>query len=159
MLPILFNLYGECLTKEALQGFGDFKIGGQIIHTVKYVDDLVLLAEKGKVLQGMIDKLVEIGGCYGMEINVEKTKVMRILRQPSPVTIMIDQQQLENVECFKHLGSMLTNDGRCTCDIKSYCHSKSCIQQEEDSFYQHIGPKFEEETNKMLHLEHRIVWC
>jgi len=47
-----------------------------------------------------------------------KTKVMRISRQPSPVTIMIDQRQLENVECFKYLGSLLTNDGRCTCEIK-----------------------------------------
>jgi hypothetical protein len=35
LLPILLNLYSECLTKEALEGFGDFKIGGQIIHTVK----------------------------------------------------------------------------------------------------------------------------
>jgi hypothetical protein len=43
-----------------------------------------------------------------MEMNVEKTKVMRIWRQPSPVTIMIDQKQLENVECFKYLGSILT---------------------------------------------------
>jgi hypothetical protein len=28
---------------------------------------------------------------YGMEMNVEKTKVMRISRQPFPVIIMIDQ--------------------------------------------------------------------
>jgi len=33
-------------------------------------------------------RLIEIGKCYGMEMNVEKTKVMRISRQPSPVTIM-----------------------------------------------------------------------
>ena len=26
---------------------------------------------------------------------------------------------MENVEYFKYLGSMLTNDGRCTCEIKS----------------------------------------
>ena len=26
---VLFNMYGEYLTKEALEGFGDFKIGGQ----------------------------------------------------------------------------------------------------------------------------------
>jgi len=32
---------------------------------------------------------------------------------------MIDQKKLENVECFKYLGSMLTNDGRCTREIKS----------------------------------------
>ena len=42
-----------------------------------------------------------------MEINVEKkTKVARILRQPSPILIMIDQKQPENVEYFKYLGSM-----------------------------------------------------
>ena len=28
-------------------------------------------------------------------------------------------KQLENVGCFKYLGSILTNDGRCTCEIKS----------------------------------------
>jgi len=53
-----------------------------------------------------------------MEMNVEKTKVMRISRQPFPVKIVIDQKQLENVESFKYLGSILTNDGRCTCEIK-----------------------------------------
>jgi len=47
---------------------------------VKYADDLVLLAKEEKVLQDMTDKLTEIGGFYGMEINVEKTKVMRISR-------------------------------------------------------------------------------
>ena len=72
--PILFNLYSECLTKEALDGLGDFKIGGKIIHTVKYANDLVLLAKEEKVLQDMIDKLIEIGGCYGMEKNVGKKK-------------------------------------------------------------------------------------
>jgi len=86
---------------------------------VKYADDLVLMAKEETVLQGMIDKLVETGRCYGMETNVEKTEVMRISRRPSPVTIMIDQKQLENVECFKYLGSVLTYDGRCTCEIKS----------------------------------------
>ena len=49
---------------------------------------------------------------------MDKTKLMRISRQSSPVTIMIDQKQLENVVCFKYLGSILTNDGRCTCEIK-----------------------------------------
>jgi hypothetical protein len=48
--PILFKLYSKCLTKEALEGFGDFKIGGQIIHTVKCADDLVLLAKEETVL-------------------------------------------------------------------------------------------------------------
>jgi hypothetical protein len=38
----------------------------------------VLLAREEKVLQGVIDRLSEIGRRYGMEMNVGKTKVMRI---------------------------------------------------------------------------------
>jgi hypothetical protein len=49
----------------------------------------------------MFDKIIEIGRCYGMDMNVEKTKVMRISRQQIPVKIIIDQKQLENVESFK----------------------------------------------------------
>jgi len=101
-----------------LEGLGVFTIGGKIIQTVKYADDLVLLAKEERVLQDMIAKLIEIGRCYGMEMNVEKNKIMRISRQPFPVKIMIDQKQLENVVCFKYLGSVLTNDGICTCEIK-----------------------------------------
>ena len=87
------KLYRECLTKEALEVFGGFKIGGQIIHTVKYADCLVLLAKEEKVLQDMSDKLIEIGGCYRMEINVGGKKVMRISRQPFPVKIMIERKK------------------------------------------------------------------
>jgi hypothetical protein len=39
----------------------------------------------------MVDKLIEIGRRCGMEMNVEKTKVMRISRQPYPIQIMIDK--------------------------------------------------------------------
>jgi len=72
--PILFNLYSEYLTKEALEGLGDFKISGQIIHTVKYADDLVLLAKEEKVLQDMIDKLIEIGNKCGKNKSNENFK-------------------------------------------------------------------------------------
>jgi hypothetical protein len=61
-------------------------------------DDLVLLAKEEMVLQDMIVKLTEIGRCYGMEMNVEESKVMRISRQLFPVKLTTDQKQLENVE-------------------------------------------------------------
>jgi len=32
--PILFNLYSECLSKETLEGFGDFKMGRKITDNV-----------------------------------------------------------------------------------------------------------------------------
>ena len=52
----------------------------QIKQYITISDDLVLMAKEETVLQGMIDKLIETGRYYGMEMNVEKTKVMRISR-------------------------------------------------------------------------------
>ena len=49
---------------------------------------------------------------------MEKTKAMRILRQPSPLQIMIEQKQPEIVEYCNHMGSMITSDARCTHKIK-----------------------------------------
>jgi len=43
---------------------------------------------------------------------------MRISTQQFSVNIMMNQKQLENVESFKYLGSILTNYGRCTGEIK-----------------------------------------
>jgi hypothetical protein len=82
---------------------------------VQYLDDLLLLAKKEAVPH---DILIEIGRCCGMEMNVEKTKVMRISRLPSAVWIMINQKQLENVDYFYYLGSMITDEARCTFEIK-----------------------------------------
>jgi len=71
---ILFKLYSEYLTKDAVEGFEDLKIRVKVIHTVKYADDFVLLAKEETVLQGMIHRLTEIGRCYGMEMNKEKLR-------------------------------------------------------------------------------------
>jgi hypothetical protein len=67
----------------------------------------------------MIDKLIEVGRGHGMEINAEKTKTMRISRQPTSLQIKIDKKPVENVEEFYYLGSMITNDARCTLEIKA----------------------------------------
>jgi hypothetical protein len=142
-------LYSEYLTKEALEVFGDFKIG-QVIFTVKYANDLVLLAKEEVVLHGMIGRLIEIGRCYGIELNVEKTKVMRILRQPSPIQIMIDQKQPENVQYFNYLGSMITNDARCTHEIISrIAMAKAAFNKKKALF-----------TNKLdLNLRKELIKC
>jgi len=53
-LQILFNVYRECLIKKSLEVVGDFKKEQNLILTVKYADDLVLLAKEGTLLQGAI---------------------------------------------------------------------------------------------------------
>ena len=34
------------------------------------------MAKEGAVLQGVIGRLIGVGGCYGMEMCVEKNKVL-----------------------------------------------------------------------------------
>jgi hypothetical protein len=46
--------YSECLTKGALEGFGGLEAKGKVIRTVKYADDLVLLAKERTMLEYMI---------------------------------------------------------------------------------------------------------
>jgi len=54
------HLFQEYHTEKALEGFRDKKIG-QVIRTAKYADDLVLLAKKIAVLQGMTERITETG--------------------------------------------------------------------------------------------------
>ena len=86
-----------------------------------------------------------------MPIHAEKTEVMRISRQLSPITITIDQKQLENVKCFKYLGSMLTEDERCTREIKSrIAMAKVAFNKKKKNLF----------TSKLdLNLRNRLVRC
>jgi len=44
--PVLFNLHIEYLTKETLEGFENFKLGGKVMRSVKYAEDLVLQSKE-----------------------------------------------------------------------------------------------------------------
>jgi len=103
-------------------------------HTHTHTEADSLLAKEEAILQGKIDGLIEIRKCCGLEMNVEKTKVMRISRPPSPLQIMVDQKQTETVEYFNYLSSMIKDNARCMCKIQN-CHGKISIQQEEDTFH------------------------
>ena len=82
-------------------------------RTVKYAD------KEQTVLQGVIGRLIEIGKLSELENNVEKSEIMRISRQPSPVQIVTGQKQPENVQHFNYLRSRKTNDAISTRGGKS----------------------------------------
>ena len=87
---------------------------------------------------------------YGMGINVETTKVMKISRQSSPIQIMIDQKQPKNVEYYSYLCSMITNDARCMQEIKSKISIAKAAFNKKKSLF---TSKFKERINNMLYLE------
>jgi len=78
--------------------------------------------------------LMAVLRCCGMEMNLETAKVMRISIHLFSFQIIIDENQLETVEYFSCLDSLITNDTSCMHEIKNQdFHGKSSIQQEEGS--------------------------
>ena len=66
--------------KEVLTEVGDFKIGGRIINEVRFTYDTAIIAKTQEELQDMVNRLVNTGRKYGMEINIDKSQVMRVSR-------------------------------------------------------------------------------
>jgi hypothetical protein len=79
---------------------------------------------------------------------VEKTKVMRISRQPSPIQIVTDQKQLESAEYFNSLGSLIC-DARCTRDIKcGIAMAKAAFNKEKTNFISKLGVNLRKKSVK-----------
>jgi hypothetical protein len=102
----------------------------------------VILAKEETVLQSMINRVTGTDRLFGVKMNVEENKVMRITRQPSSVQIMIGQKQLETVEYLKYLGSLITNDARCTLEIKARMSWQNQQSTRRSSFQQQIRLTF-----------------
>jgi hypothetical protein len=54
-----------------------------------------------------------------MEMNAEKPKVIKISMKPYPIHITTDKKQMENVEYFNNLESVITKNESCTRHTKS----------------------------------------
>src|SRR3989442_1660151 len=120
--PMLFNLYSEFMIQEAMEGVEGIGFGGVNITNLRYADDAVLVAEKRRKMQKMIDRLNTTCKAYGMEINVKKTKVMIMngtAKTEGDEVVYSVGRPLEQVSRFKYLGSWITEDARSDEDIRA----------------------------------------
>ena len=89
------------------------KIAGRNLNNLRYADDTTLLAES-KELKSLLMKVKEESDKFGLKLNIQKTKIMA----PSPITSW--QIDGETMADFMFLGSRITADGNCSCEIKRY---------------------------------------
>ena len=80
-------------------------------------DNLSLLAETRDILQKMTTNLEMEAEKIGLKISAEKTKVMQIGGGRAPHPITVGQQNLDDVERFTYLGSVMTEDGGAEADV------------------------------------------
>src|SRR5579872_2257256 len=102
-----------------MDGFrAGIKVGGKLVRDVRFADDQGMVAGTQKGLQKIMDALQRVAEVYGMKININKTKTMRVSRNGGEtVDILIEGQKIEQVKKFKYLGAWITEDGRCEVDI------------------------------------------
>ena len=73
------------------------------------------MAESKEGLKSLLMKVKEESKNIGLKLNIQKTKIMA----SSPITSWkIDGETMETVIDFTFLGSKITADGDCTCEIK-----------------------------------------
>ena len=119
--PDLFNLYQEVIMR-GMQKMEGIRVGGVNINNIRYADDTALLTTSVTQLQKIVDRLVVDSGKYGMEVNTKKTECMVVKKESIPridCNICIKGENLNCVDSFKYLGSIISDDGRCTKEIKS----------------------------------------
>ena len=69
-------------------------------------------------LQRLMDRLNEVAKNYKMKINVKKKKTMMSRTEGKTVDILIEGQKVKQIKKFKYLRSVISEDGRCTDDVK-----------------------------------------
>ena len=87
------------------------KIAGENINNLRYGDDTTLMAESEEELKSLLMKVKEESEKVGLQLNIQKTKIMA----SGPITSW--QTDGETVADFIFLGSKITADGDCSHEI------------------------------------------
>ena len=86
---------------------------------LNFADDIAIVAEEENVCQEMTTKLEEQSAQAGLNISREKTKAMGITQRLLPQPIAVAQGNIECVEKFTYLGSVISSDGDVETDINT----------------------------------------
>ena len=93
------------------------KIAGRNINNLRYADDTTLMAESEGELKSLLMKVKEQSEKVGLKLSIQKTKIMA----SGPITSwQIDKQTVGTVADFISLGSEITADGDCSCEVKRH---------------------------------------
>ena len=115
MSPCLFNLYAECIIRNAglEEAQAGIKIAVRNINNLRYADDTTLMAESEEELKSFL-KVKKESEKVGLKLNNQKTKIMA----SGPITSWeIDGETVETVADLIFLGSKITADGECSHEI------------------------------------------
>ena len=107
--PCLFNLYAEYIMRNAglEEEQAGIKIAGRNINNLRYADDTTLMTESEEELKSLLRKVREESEKVGLNLNIQKTKIMA----SGPITSWeIDGETVKTLPDFIFGGSKITED-------------------------------------------------
>ena len=108
------------MIKRSIDKENGVRVNSVNLNNIRYADDTVIVATTEKDIQNLLDVVNEKGQKFNVEMNVEKTKVLVISRdQNTRANLQLNGQVIEQVECFKFLGSIITDDGKSQREVSS----------------------------------------
>ncbi len=115
--PSEFTVYLERIMDIIQQQNSGILISGEQINNLRFADDIDLLEEELDTLQSNAESLKEMAELSGLKINISKTKTMVFGRPNIEKNLIINNTEVENVEEFTYLGSVITWDNDCSVEI------------------------------------------
>jgi hypothetical protein len=117
--PSLFNIYSEEIMREALEGFeGGVRFGGMMINNLRYADDTTLICASREELMMLLQRVKQASAKKGLLLNTKKTKIMVKDGARTNDDFFLDGQQIEEVDEFDYLGSLVNNRSDSTTEIR-----------------------------------------
>ena len=109
--PLLFNIVIDYIIGKLQQVEGGVRwTASNILKALAYADDICLLGEDTDSIIALTDTLNEEAKKIGLNINTQKTKIMKLMLSDGR-SVSVDGQELENVDRFVYLGSTLCENG------------------------------------------------
>ena len=117
--PLIFSLVIDWVMKSATSPPRGIQWTlTQRLDDLDFADDICVLSHTKREMQEKTWRLQEFAKRTGLEINIEKTKAMKInVKQSAPITL--DNRPIEEVQKFTYLGSCISIDGGTEEDLKT----------------------------------------
>ncbi|PIK60804.1 endonuclease-reverse transcriptase [Apostichopus japonicus] len=159
--PLLFNACGEAIlrqVKETLDERSGSIVGGRAIWNIRYADDTTLIARSKTKLEKQAVELEKCSHTFGLHINSAKTHVMV---HGSKEQIFLGGSEINQVDSFKYLGSMVRIDGDSTPEI---CTRLAIARNATSQLIglwkaKEISLKLKKQLVKSLCVECSSLWC
>ena len=133
--PLLFNLYLNAVTDIALNKAANLGVNIKfnttafllnhsrckfdqktVVQCLMYADDMLLVSNNQNDLRCLLKISTEELNRFGMKINMTKTNTMSILPELASSMTEINEE-IEEVNQFQYLGSVLTSNGSLDAEI------------------------------------------